>query len=146
MVIGRTNKAIKGTMMSFLQYGLQIILQALMAPLILKIAGRETLGAYAILMQVIGYGILLDLGFGVALGRYLAQAFGLDGNGGRFIETFNIGRTFYLFTNLIFGLLIIIFSFFVNKFLLVNDIILAQARLSCCLYGLWIIIRTPFVI
>ncbi|MCG2712462.1 MAG: oligosaccharide flippase family protein [Candidatus Omnitrophica bacterium] len=132
--------------MSFLQYGLQIVLQAVLAPLILKIAGRETLGAYAILMQVIGYGILLDLGFGAALGRYLAQAFGFDDSGARFVQTFNIGRTFYLFTNLIFGLLIIIFSFFVNEFLLVDDVILAQARLSCYLYGLWIIIRTPLVI
>ncbi|MFH1062512.1 MAG: oligosaccharide flippase family protein [Candidatus Omnitrophota bacterium] len=145
-MVTRTNKAIKGTSVSFLQYGLQIVLQAILMPLILKIAGRETLGAYAILMQVIGYGILLDLGFGAALGRYLAQAFGFDDNGVRFVQTFNIGRTFYLFTNLIFGLLVIIFSFYVNKFLLVDERILAQARLSLYLYGLWIIIRTPLVI
>lgn len=145
-MVSRTDKAIKGTSVSFLQYGLQIVLQAILMPLILKIAGRETLGAYAILMQVIGYGILLDLGFGAALGRYLAQAFGFDDNGVRFTQTFNIGRTFYLFTNLIFGLLIIAFSFFVNKFLLVDEIILAQARLSLYLYGLWIMLRTPLVI
>lgn len=139
----RANKAAKGAGVGFLQCGLQIILQALLAPLILKISGRETLGAYAILMQAIGYGILLDLGFGTALSRYLAQAFGIDDKGYRFVETFNIGRRFYLFTNFIFGCLIFVFSHRVNKILLVNEIILSQARLSLYLFGLWVIIRTP---
>lgn len=144
--MSRVKKAVYGVGMSFLQYGLQIILQILLAPLILKVAGKDTLGAYAILMQVVAYGILLDLGFGVAIGRYLAQAFGFDDNGERFTEVFNIGRTFYVFSNLAFGILIFIFSLYVNKFLLVDTVILEQARRSLYLYGAWIVVRAALVI
>lgn len=146
MVVGRTSKAIKGTMTSFLQYGLQIVLQAILMPLILHMAGSETIGAYAILMQVMGYGILLDLGFGTALSRYLAQTFGFSDGGKKFVDVFNGGRIFYLVSNIIFGLLVIIFSFWVNSFLQVDETILNQARLSLYLYGLWIILRTPIAI
>ena len=82
--MSRTSRALKGTLTSFLQYGLQIVLQAALVPLVLHIAGRETLGAYAILMQAIGYLALADLGFSVATNRFLAQAYGHDDGGLRF--------------------------------------------------------------
>ncbi len=60
-----TSRAIKGAVTSFLQYGLQIVLQIALAPLVLRAAGQETLGAYVSLMQAIGYLALVDFGFTV---------------------------------------------------------------------------------
>ena len=88
----RTNKAVKGTITSLVQFGVLVILQTVLTPAILKIAGQEVLGAYSIVMQIIGYGLILDFGLGVALSRYLSQSFGDNDKGTKFIKIFNIGR------------------------------------------------------
>jgi O-antigen/teichoic acid export membrane protein len=142
----RTIKAIEGTLTSFLQYGVQIILQIALAPIVLKVAGQETLGAYAIIMQIVGLGILLDLGFGVALGRYLSQAFGIDDDGASFREVFTLGKYFLLVSNLIFSLLIFILAINIGDFISANHLILAQAREALYCLAVWTIIRTPFLI
>jgi len=82
----RTTKALKGTIASFAQYGIFLILQVILTPLILKVSGQEVLGTYSIIMQIVGYGILLDLGFSVALSRFLSQAYGLNDNGKSFLK------------------------------------------------------------
>lgn len=142
----RTNKVIKGTVASALQYGVYIILQALLAPLVLKVAGQETLGAYAILMQIIGYGILLDLGFSVALSRYLSQTYGFHDQGKRFSEVFTIGRVFLLVTNLVFALFIFIVALRIESVIVANKSIIVQARFGFYLLAIWMIAKTPLVI
>jgi O-antigen/teichoic acid export membrane protein len=99
--MSRTSRALKGTLTNFLQYGLQIILQAALVPLVLHIAGKEMLGAYAILMQAISYLALADLGFSVAANRFLAQAHGLDDGGLRFRQVMGTARTFAFFSNIL---------------------------------------------
>ena len=54
----RTNKAIKGTITSLGSFVVLLVLQVVLPPVVLKIAGQEVLGAYAIVMQVIGYGLI----------------------------------------------------------------------------------------
>jgi O-antigen/teichoic acid export membrane protein len=76
----RTSRAFQGTLTSFLQFGLVIILQIFLAPIVLKYAGQETLGAFSIIMQIVSYLALLDLGFSVSTNRFLPQAFGKDDN------------------------------------------------------------------
>lgn len=139
----RTNKAVKGTVTSFLQYGVFIILQALLAPLVLKVAGQETLGAYSILMQIIGYGILLDLGFSVALSRYLSQTYGFHDQGTRFAEVFTIGRVFLLITNLIFALFILGIAWWIGDLIVASKPIIVQARWALCFLAVWTLIKTP---
>ena len=82
-----------------------------LAPAVLKIAGQEVLGAYAIVMQIIGYGLILDFGLGVALSRYLSQSFGDKDKGTKFIKIFNIGRYFILSTNTLLSIFIMILAF-----------------------------------
>lgn len=139
----RTSKAFKGTITSFFQYGLTIILQLLLAPLVLKIAGQEVLGAYSIVMQMVGYGILLDLGFSVALSRYLSQSFGFPDKGDRFIEIFNIGRLFLLFTNFVFALFIFIVAWRIGDLIAASEAVTDQARYALCFLAIWTIVRTP---
>ena len=56
----RTAKVIKGSISGIAQNALSILFQLLVTPMILFYAGQESLGAYAIIMQIIGYCILLD--------------------------------------------------------------------------------------
>lgn len=142
----RTNKAFKGTIASLLQYGIYIILQALLAPLVLKVAGQEVLGAYSIVMQIVGYGILLDLGFSVALSRYLSQTSGYHDQGNRFTEVFTIGRVFLLTTNSIFAALIFLVALRIGDLIVASDTIIIQARFALCFLAVWAIVRTPLAL
>ena len=114
----RTIKATKGLITDILKYTILIILQVILAPIILKVSGQETLGAYSIVMQIIGFGLVLDLGVGVALTRYLSQSFGANDNFHRFKEIFNVGRYFIFLTNIIMALVIIIVSVNIEKLII----------------------------
>lgn len=142
----RTSRAISGTLASFIQFGVRIILQAALAPLVLKVAGQETLGAYSILIQVIGYLALLDVGFGVAQSRYLAQASGYDDNGKRFRDVFETGRTYFLFSNAFYALLVLVFSFFVGRLFSFSSEVENQAHYGLWILAIWSMVRVPFAV
>lgn len=142
----RTSKAFKGTVASFLQYGIFIILQVILTPLILKIAGQEVLGAYSIIMQIVGFGILLDLGFSVALSRFLSQTYGLNDNGRKFSEVFTIGRVFLLATNLVFAVLIALVSLKIGDLIIASETILSQAQFALYFLAIWTVARTPLAL
>jgi O-antigen/teichoic acid export membrane protein len=142
-VSSRTNKAFKGTMASFLQYAVFIVLQVLLAPLVLRLAGQEVLGTYSIVMQIVGYGILLDLGFSVALSRYLAQAYGREEQTARFSELFSIGRAFLLVTNAVLAVAICAAAVFIDGLVVASSQVITQARLALYILALWTLIRTP---
>lgn len=140
----RTSRAAKGVLTSFLQYGLQIVLQAALAPLVLKVAGQETLGAYSILLQVVGYVALLDLGFGVALSRFLNQAFGLREQGGRFVTVFSTARVFFICSNTVIAVIIGSLSFYIGDLFPMKPYLVEQARWALGVLAVWAILRTPF--
>lgn len=140
---GRTSKAVKGLSTSLLQYGVLVILQILLAPMVLKIAGQEVLGAYSIVMQIIGYGLLLDLGLSVAVGRYLAQTFSTNDKGEAFAKVFNIGRYFILATNLLSALFIFTIAQYIGSLVTASDAVLDDARTSLFALALWTLLRTP---
>ena len=142
----RTSRAISGTLTSFLQFCVQIGLQAFLAPLVLKHAGQETLGAYAVLIQVIGYLALVDLGFGVALSRYMAQAFGFDDQKERFGEIFTAGRTFYLVSNTLVAIFAFVISTYVGKIFSLSGPVESQARMGLRILGVWSVFRTPLAV
>ena len=139
----RTYKAISGTLAAFLQYALFIVLQLFLTPLILKFAGQEVLGAYSIIMQIIGYGILLDLGLSVAFLRFLSQSNGEDGPKDSFAEIFTIGRVVLLVTNVILAILILIFTFKIDHVISASESTLSQAIIALYFLATWTLIRTP---
>lgn len=142
----RTSRAISGTLTSVAEVGLRLGLQAALLPLVLHVAGQETLGAYGALVQVIGCLALVDLGFGVALSRYLAQAFGYSDQKKRFEEIFTTGRTFYLVSNSVFALLAIILSAYVGSLLSLSSPVEVQARSGLWILAAWSILRTPLAV
>ena len=142
----RTKNAFKGTITSFLQYSVFIILQVILAPLVLKVAGQEVLGAYSIVMQIVGFGILLDFGFNAALSRYLSQTYGLQDQGHKFTEVFTIGRVFLLVTNIVFALIIFLVALKIEVLIIANDSIIIEARFALFFLAVWIIVRTPLAL
>ena len=142
----RTSKAVKGTVTSLFQFGVLAILQVVLTPVVLKTAGQEVLGAYVIVMQIIGYGLILDFGLGVALSRYLSQSFGDSDKCARFTKIFNIGRYFILSINTLLSIFILILAFKIDHLLTGSDAIITDARGCLYLLSAWTIIRTPLVL
>lgn len=133
-------------MTSILQYVLLVGLQIVLAPLVLRIAGQETLGAYSVLMQAIGYLAMVDLGFSIAVGRGLAQAYGLNDGGRTFMDTLTTGRTFTLMSNGVLALLIFLFSFVAQKLFNLSEGVATQARYGLWLLAIWAVVRTPLAL
>ena len=142
----RTNKAVNGTITSLVQFGVLVILQVMLTPVVLKTAGQEVLGAYVIVMQIIGYGLILDFGLGVALSRYLSQNFGDSDKDARFAKIFNIGRYFILSINALLSIFIMALAFKMAGLITGSDAIIADARTGLYLLSAWTIIRTPLVL
>lgn len=142
----RTDKAVKGAITSLVQFCILIVLQAILAPIILRNSGQEVLGAYSIVMQIVGYGLILDFGLGVALSRYLSQSFSYSDENEKFIKIFNIGRYLILLTNMLFSVFIMVLAFNVESLIASSNMILAEARYSLYLFSVWVIIRTPLIL
>jgi O-antigen/teichoic acid export membrane protein len=142
----RTNKAVWGTITSLVQFGVLAIMQAVLTPVVLKTAGQEVLGAYAIVMQIIGYGLILDFGLGVAISRYLSQSFDDNDQGARFTKIFNIGRYFILSINALLSILIMGLAFKIDGLITGSDAIIADARTGLYLLSAWTIIKTHLVL
>lgn len=139
----RTARATRGTMASFIQVAAQIGLQVLLAPLILKHGGRETLGAFSILMQAVGYFALADNAFNVAFGRYLAQAWSSDGNHQAFSQVLKAGQRFYMVSSVAFSLLAILLSFRVETIFSLSPGLATQVRVALYILVFGAIVKAP---
>jgi O-antigen/teichoic acid export membrane protein len=138
----RTSRALAGTITSFLQYAVLMILQFLLVPVVLKFAGKEALGSYSFLLQIIAWAALTDLGFGVSISRSLAQSHGEESHF-NFIKVFTTGRTFYIGSNFVFALVVLVIGFNLDSFISINSKIGYEARLCMYFLSSWIILRTP---
>lgn len=141
--MSRSSRAAKGFATSIFQYAAQILFQVLLAPVVLEVAGRETLGAYAAIMQVLGFIALVDIVGSWSLERFLGQAMGLEDGGERFRTILTTARTVFLFCNILFALLVCIFSLFIGRLFHLSPEVTYQARMALYVIAVWAIVRTP---
>lgn len=141
----RTLQAIKGTATSLLQYSLQILWQILLSPLILKMAGQETLGAYSMVMQVVGCRIILDFGLSVSVNRSMAFYSGKH-SPELFDNAFKAGRMFLAISNALAGSVLIGAAFLLPKLFSLSTDIGFDFKASLLLFGCWTLIRGPIII
>jgi len=141
--MSRSSRAAKGFVTSIFQFTAQILVQVLLAPVVLKMAGRETLGAYAAITQVLGFIALVDIVGSWTVERFLGQALGLDDGGERFRTILTTARTVFLACNCVFGLLVVIFSFFITRLFHLSPVVAYQARLALYVIAGWAVLRTP---
>jgi len=142
----RTKIALHGTVVNIAQYAILVALQVFVTPLILKNLGQETLGAYSIVMQIVGYSMLLDLGFSVALGRFLSQAFGQPDRKMQFYDIFRIGTLVFLVTNLAAAIVLVGTAYWADKLVAATEGTADQIRISLYVYAIWLVVRSPLQI
>lgn len=142
--MSRTNRAAKGFATALFQYFTQIMVQVLLAPLVLASAGKETLGAYAALMQTLGLLRMVNVAGSWSLDRFLAQATGIDDGGKRFREIFTTFRSVLLVTNTLFGVLVFVFSFYIGRLFHLTPEVAKEARYALYIIAAWAIASTPF--
>src|SRR5208337_1533359 len=135
--MSRSIRAANGFLTSVLQYTAQIAVQALLAPIVLKVAGRETLGAYAAITQVVALIGLVDIAHSWSLERFLAQSISKDDGGLRFRNVFTTARTMSLLSNVVFALLILLFTVFVGRLFQLSPAIALQARRALYVVATW---------
>ncbi|MCU1306570.1 MAG: hypothetical protein JWN45_1265 [Acidobacteriaceae bacterium] len=143
--MSRTNRAAAGFVFSILQFGTQILLQAILAPVILRYGGRELLGTFAIISQSTSIMALLDFGFGLSLDRFLSQSFGAQDEGQRFRDVFTTARTFAFGSNMLFAGAVFFCSRHVSSFFDLSTDGALQAVHALELVAVWALIRTPIV-
>jgi O-antigen/teichoic acid export membrane protein len=141
--MSRTGRAAKGFVTSVFQFVAQIAVQALLAPIVLKMAGRETLGAYAAVMQALSFITLTDFIGSWTLERFLGQASGLDDGGKQFRLILTTARTVFIFENLAFAILVFIFSLFTARLFHLSPPVAHQAQYALWVIAIWAVLRTP---
>jgi O-antigen/teichoic acid export membrane protein len=144
--VTRTGRAVAGALSSYFQFALLIVMQFFLAPYVLKYAGQETLGAYSILGQAVGYLGLLDLGFAATFNRYLGRATGLPDADLQFDRVLITGKTFLSLVNLVAGAGCFILAIFIGPLLQLSPTVAGDARLGLSLLGTWTILRTPLTV
>ncbi len=138
--MGRTARVVSGTAASILQLLIALALQIVLMPLILRLAGQEVLGAYAILLQIIGYLALLDLGISAALGRALAQA---TDTPARFSALLRVGFIFLCLVGLVSALAGSALAFGLERLFHLSPALAGPARLALLLLAGWGLLRFP---
>jgi O-antigen/teichoic acid export membrane protein len=145
----RTRRAINGSVTGLLQHFITMLFQLILAPLILAKSGQETLGGYAVVLQIIGYGILLDFGFSVAWGRYLARAHSPNNctkGDKRFSALLTVGRNVLFVTNLLFAVALIGAALNIQYLLKGSSAIHSDAQFALYMMAGWAVVRTPLYI
>lgn len=118
-------------------------MQVIVTPVILHFGGKEVLGTYSFLMQIYTWVIIVDMGFGVGIERQLAQAHGLQDGHVQFRKVFAIGRTYYVFVNIVIALIIFIISINIESMIKMQVELQDSARISLIALSIYLAVRTP---
>lgn len=143
-VSSRTKTVSLGFLTSGLQYVLYVGLQAAITPIVLRYAGRETLGAYSAIMQAILYLALIDLGLSATMSRFLAQCSGSSDSANHFRRVLTTGKTVLLLTNIVFGLLVLLLGHFCGAAFKLSANLAGEAQRGLILLAGWAVARTPW--
>jgi O-antigen/teichoic acid export membrane protein len=144
--MNRTERAASGFLTSIALTVIISLSQIMLVPFIISIAGSEILGAYSFIMQLLGIGILVDLGLTVALSRFLSRSYDNERITLDFLEFFDIGKWLLFFINTFTGLILIILGYYLELILDAETDLLASGKLCLYILGIWYLVRTPFQI
>lgn len=144
--MGRTSKAARGLVTGWIQFFLNLLLQIAFVPLILLYAGQETLGAYAIITQILGYVSLVDFGLSATTLRFLSQAYGKEDDRREFFRIMSLSRVVLLATNILFALAVLIASLWFRELFHFPADILEEAKTCMYMIACWAVLRSPWVV
>lgn len=142
----RTRRILSGTVAGVVQQVVTIAMQIALVPLIIDRAGPETVGAYTILMQLIGWGAITNLGLGVTAWRFMAEAHGVADGGVRFATILRTTRFMYWITNAAFAAFVLAAGVATTFLVSLPPDLAAQLRGAAAVYAAWSIARTPLTL
>jgi len=131
-----------GIFTNYFQYILNILLGIFLSPMVLKYAGQETMGAYAILLQVISYVALVDLGIGFSSSRFISQSYAVSFE--EFVKTSNMFRSVAILQNIVMASLYILLSLFIQDLFHFSNQLAREMRIGLWVLALWSIISSPW--
>lgn len=143
--MSRSTNAAKGFATSLFQSVALILVQVLLAPVVLKMAGREALGAYAAIMQAVAMLTVIDIMGSWSLERFMGHAMGLEDGGERFRNVFTTARTAFFVENGVFAIGVVVVSFFVGPLFHLSPEIQSEAEHALWVVAGWALVKTPLV-
>lgn len=144
--MSRSTKAAKGFATSLFQSLSQILVQIFLAPVVLKMAGREALGAYAAIMEAVAMLMVVDIMGSWSMERFMGHAMGADDEGQRFRDVFTTARTTMLLTNTLYAIGVVVISFHIGQIFHLSANIQSQAEHALWVVAAWALIKTPLVV
>jgi O-antigen/teichoic acid export membrane protein len=142
----RVRRILSGTAAGVVQQVVTVAMQIALVPLIIDRTGSETVGAYAILMQLVGWGAITNLGLGVAAWRFMAEAYGVADGGVRFATILRTTRFLYWITNATFATFVLGAGAATTFLVSLSPELAVQLRTAAALYAAWSVLRTPLTL
>jgi len=139
-------KAISGMITGLIQYISLMLMQILITPMIIKIAGQEALGSYAVLMQIISWAVISDFGISVAANRAIGQRIGGDHLVGEMTDIFTTARTFLVCTSILFSLVLVVLDINAGSIIKGSVQLLSSVRIAFGYLIIWTILRVPLLL
>lgn len=146
VIAPRTRRILSGTVAGVVQQVVTVAMQIALVPLIIDRAGSETVGAYAILTQLIGWGAITNLGLGVTAWRFMAEAYGVADGGVRFATILRTTRFLYWITNATFAAFVLGAGVATTFIVSLSADLASQLRTAAALYAAWSVLRTPLTL
>ncbi len=135
----RQRRALFGALASALHTVVQTVLQIAIVPLVISRAGRETVGGFAAVMQLLGYLSVIDYGISCTLSRYLARFESHDTS--EYASTFSEGLRITVLSNFCCGFLVLCAIPFVPSLLNIPLQELHSYRVGLSLLAIWFALR-----
>ena len=132
--------------MTIVQVVVQLLLQIVVAPVVLRFAGQNALGAFAAIVQCLAYMLAIDVGFYAMVVKYLAGAYGRGGVGPEFMTVVVTARRFFGWANIGYAILIAVFATNAGRWLNLPPAEAEQARSGLWWLAGWTLIRVPFLV
>lgn len=142
----RTKRAIQGMVTGYLAYAVITVIQIYLSPLILKKYGQDTLGAYASVMQLIGYLTLIDGALSLTFNRFIAQAFGSANKEQLLLGVFSTARVMYLIASLFNSVAIFGLSFFIGHVFGLHGFLEQDLKISLLILSVATLLKAPFTV
>lgn len=144
--MSRKKRAIYGIVTASISYLVLIVVQIVLSPLILKRYGQETLGAYASIMQLIGYLTLLDAALNFTFNRFIAQAYGSADKDFQVTRAFVASRTLTTAAGVFNSSLVIVVIPFVSLLFNIGGILERDLQIALLILAIGTALKSPFMV
>lgn len=140
--MSRSQRAFSGGALLFVQVVLRLATPVIVSPILVRISGDDVLGAYAIILELIGYVMLLDFGIGTAIAREMSRYTDRDETETRDAIAASAVR-FLAIVGAVAAAVTGLVAVTLDRWLAAPAATLADARSALLLLGVWMALRFP---